>query len=204
MSGDAKSSRNCSRPSTPPGHNLSRAVGHSVRKRGRSRSRATLQRYKKIRRMSHVRSDRWPKWACRRAPAKHGALLERWRAQCGFTRSTIHDPTTRIRRCAGGRGVYSMPSRFPEPCGHFGLQPSPKHCLGRPVKDFTSRTNPGDTFAPPVPRTVPASCPTCRSSSIVTTSKIPDAESYWRCTNCGEVWNDSRRQTPQYGARGWR
>ena len=71
------------------------------------------------------------------------------------------------------------------------------------MKDFTSRTNPGDTSAPPVPRTV-LSCPTCRSSSIVTTSKIPDADSYWRCTSCGEVWNDSRRMTPQYGARGWR
>ena len=59
--------------------------------------------------MFHVRSDRWPKWACRRAPAKHGALLERWRAQCGLTSSTIHDPVTpHIRRCAGGRGVYSI------------------------------------------------------------------------------------------------
>jgi hypothetical protein len=26
-------------------------------------------------------------------------------------------------------GVYSTPSRFPEPCGHFGPQPSPKHVL---------------------------------------------------------------------------
>jgi hypothetical protein len=26
-------------------------------------------------------------------------------------------------------GVYSTPSRFPEPCGHVGLQPSPKHVL---------------------------------------------------------------------------
>jgi predicted Zn finger-like uncharacterized protein len=72
------------------------------------------------------------------------------------------------------------------------------------VKDFTSRTNPGVASASPIPRTVPASCPTCRSSAIVTTAKIPDADSYWRCTSCGEVWNDSRRQTPQYGARGWR
>ena len=71
------------------------------------------------------------------------------------------------------------------------------------MKDFTSRTNPGVGSASPIPRAVPASCPTCRSSAIVTTAKIPDADSYWRCTSCGEVWNDSRRQ-PQYGARGWR
>jgi predicted Zn finger-like uncharacterized protein len=95
-------------------------------------------------------------------------------------------------------------SRFPEFCGHFGLQPSPSISLEGPVKDFTSRTNPGDASAPPVPRTVPASCPACRSSSIVTTAKIPDADSYWRCASCGEIWNDLRRQTPQYGARGWR
>ena len=72
------------------------------------------------------------------------------------------------------------------------------------MKDFTSRTNPGVASASPIPRTVPASCPSCRSSSIVTTAKIPDAGSYWRCTSCGEVWNDSRRQTPQHGVRGWR
>jgi predicted Zn finger-like uncharacterized protein len=72
------------------------------------------------------------------------------------------------------------------------------------VKDFTSRSNSGVASAPLIPRTVPASCPTCRSSSIVTTAKSPDAESYWRCTNCGEVWNDSRRQTPPYGVREYR
>jgi hypothetical protein len=41
--------------------------------------------------------------------------------------------------------------------------------------------------------------------AIVTTAKSPDADSYWRCTACGDVWNDSRRKTtPQYPARGWR
>jgi hypothetical protein len=40
--------------------------------------------------LSKCASDQWPKWACRRAPAR-GALLERWRAQCGLTGSTIHD-----------------------------------------------------------------------------------------------------------------
>ena len=33
-------------------------------------------------------------------------------------------------------GVYlAIYRRFPEPCGHLGLQPSPKHILGGPVKD---------------------------------------------------------------------
>ena len=41
----------------------------------------------------------------------------------------------------------------------------------------------------------PVTCPACRSTSIVTTAKIPDADSYWRCTSCGEVWNASRSQT---------
>ena len=51
---------------------------------------------------------------------------------------------------------------------------------------------------------VPASCPTCGSSSIVTTAKIPDRDSYWRCKDCGEVWNDSRSQRPHRGVGQWR
>lgn len=65
-----------------------------------------------------------------------------------------------------------------------------------------------DSGGPPSGRSVPsnpdtdfpASCPTCQSSSIATTAKTPDSSSYWRCTTCGEVWNDSRRQA----ARRWR
>ncbi|MGE5243524.1 MAG: MJ0042-type zinc finger domain-containing protein [Betaproteobacteria bacterium] len=49
----------------------------------------------------------------------------------------------------------------------------------------------------------PSSCPFCQSSSIVTTAKSPDADSYWRCTECGEVWNASRSQTDRYGGRRW-
>jgi predicted Zn finger-like uncharacterized protein len=72
------------------------------------------------------------------------------------------------------------------------------------VKDFAV---PGDPMGPSTSKilvALPASCPACRSSSIVTTAKKPDADSYWRCTTCGEVWNDSRRQNQRYGARGWR
>jgi transposase-like protein len=49
----------------------------------------------------------------------------------------------------------------------------------------------------------PAGCPVCRSSEIVTTARTPDAESYWRCTGCGEVWNVGRRETITR-SRGWR
>jgi predicted Zn finger-like uncharacterized protein len=49
--------------------------------------------------------------------------------------------------------------------------------------------------------TKPELCPACKSSSIVTNAKIPDADSYWRCTNCGEVWNVARSQNTRYGGR---
>jgi transposase-like protein len=39
----------------------------------------------------------------------------------------------------------------------------------------------------------PSVCPACTSVSVTTTSKHPDVNSYWRCEQCGEVWNISRR-----------
>ena len=48
-------------------------------------------------------------------------------------------------------------------------------------------------------RTRPA-CPSCRSIDTVTASASPDADSYWRCTQCGEVWNVARVQTNRYDA----
>jgi predicted Zn finger-like uncharacterized protein len=51
---------------------------------------------------------------------------------------------------------------------------------------------------------VPAVCPACQSSSIVTTAKVPDDSSYWRCTNCGNVWNNSRRNAVRKGGAPWR
>lgn len=67
------------------------------------------------------------------------------------------------------------------------------------MKDFAARADSTPSHAD----TLPASCPACRSSRIVTTEKSPDAESYWRCTACGEVWNDARRQAPRSGVRQW-
>lgn len=46
----------------------------------------------------------------------------------------------------------------------------------------------------------PVICPNCQSSAVVTKAKIPDADAYWRCTNCGEIWNASRTDTDRHGA----
>jgi predicted Zn finger-like uncharacterized protein len=51
--------------------------------------------------------------------------------------------------------------------------------------------------------TPPTSCPSCRSGAIVTSTKVPDVDSYWRCTICGEVWNASRVRTNQPRERRW-
>ena len=56
----------------------------------------------------------------------------------------------------------------------------------------------------PATDVTPVSCPACQSSSIVTTAKSPDANSYWRCTDCGRVWNVARSQTRRHGRPGWR
>ncbi len=65
----------------------------------------------------------------------------------------------------------------------------------------TWRTPGGAGSAPVVSFVPPGSCPSCQSVAIVTTAKIPDDRSYWRCTACGEIWNDSRGRNV---ARSWR
>lgn len=66
----------------------------------------------------------------------------------------------------------------------------------------------GNTFHPPpgsqVSQDAPGSCPSCRSSDIVTTAKVPDASSYWRCKKCGDIWNSTRCDAPRGGGRTWR
>lgn len=66
------------------------------------------------------------------------------------------------------------------------------------MKGFASRPSESPDYV------APTSCPVCRSTTIVTTAKSPDAESYWRCTKCGEVFNASRSQTDRFGAPRWR
>ena len=46
-------------------------------------------------------------------------------------------------------------------------------------------------------------CPACRSSSTVTKAKSPDADSYWRCIDCGEVWNAGRTQNDRRRSYRW-
>jgi transposase-like protein len=58
-------------------------------------------------------------------------------------------------------------------------------------------------FEPPAAATVPSVCPVCRATAISTTAKSPDANAYWRCAGCGEVWNVSRRDA-RSAASSWR
>ena len=44
----------------------------------------------------------------------------------------------------------------------------------------------------------PSRCPACRSQDVKTTNKVTSAEAYWRCGDCGEVWNVARQRA---GAR---
>lgn len=50
----------------------------------------------------------------------------------------------------------------------------------------------------------PPVCPACTSASVTTTKKNPDVNSYWRCEQCGEVWNISRRHEELGGRSRWR
>jgi hypothetical protein len=56
----------------------------------------------------------------------------------------------------------------------------------------------------PPPSPDPPACPTCASTSTVTTAVHPDEASYWRCTKCGDVWNVSRAQSQRFGGHLWR
>jgi predicted Zn finger-like uncharacterized protein len=94
--------------------------------------------------------------------------------------------------------ILSVSRRFPEPCGRAGRQPSPKHIHGGPMKDVASNSSTSSAYV------TPATCPTCRSSAIVTKAKSPDADTYWRCTKCGEIWHASRTVTERQRAYRWR
>ena len=37
----------------------------------------------------------------------------------------------------------------------------------------------------------PPACPKCYSKDTSSAAKRPTAQSYWRCMECGEVWNPS-------------
>jgi len=44
--------------------------------------------------------------------------------------------------------------------------------------------------SPPAPR-----CPACASRDAHATDKTVSAATYWRCANCGEIWNPARRDS---------
>jgi len=67
------------------------------------------------------------------------------------------------------------------------------------MKDATPNPSRLSATAP-----TPPTCPSCRSTATVTTSASPDADSYWRCTKCGDVWNVTRSHADRYGANRWR
>ncbi len=69
---------------------------------------------------------------------------------------------------------------------------------------FGTRYDQTDRSGTPNPSDIPATCPKCDSSSITTTAKDPDSSSYWRCKNCGEIWNGSRSRVGRNGGRAWR
>ena len=56
----------------------------------------------------------------------------------------------------------------------------------------------------PIPHLAPATCPMCQSVAVVTKAKSPDADTYWRCTKCGEVWNVLREAAGRQSAGRWR
>ena len=59
----------------------------------------------------------------------------------------------------------------------------------------------GDT-TPKADPSAPSQCPFCKSTSILTTSKLVSETTYWRCHACGQIWNALRlRIAPP--RRGW-
>jgi hypothetical protein len=53
-------------------------------------------------------------------------------------------------------------------------------------------TPPRDTEPPPPD---PTSCPFCRATTLRSPGEKFDANAYWRCEACGEMWNAARLQT---------
>lgn len=60
--------------------------------------------------------------------------------------------------------------------------------------DKTTITTPAEA-ASAAAALAPTGCPVCGSRTITTMAKPANAESYWRCEGCGEVWHPGRRQS---------
>jgi ribosomal protein L37AE/L43A len=53
------------------------------------------------------------------------------------------------------------------------------------------------TGAPAQSADAAPACPKCRSKNSTTAAKRPTANSYWRCLQCGEVWNPALLSAPR-------
>ncbi len=60
------------------------------------------------------------------------------------------------------------------------------------------------TLPPSSSYVAPTACPLCQSTKIVTRATSPDADSYWRCTNCGDIWNAARIAIDRDDVYRWR
>ena len=73
-----------------------------------------------------VRSDRWPKWACRRAPATRRGTARTLAGSVRYFESNYTPIATlpNLPRTPSRWHILDVSLRFPEPCSHFGFQPS--------------------------------------------------------------------------------
>ena len=69
---------------------------------------------------------------------------------------------------------------------------------------FDFRNGAADLSGSTAAVTIPKICPACQSRSISTTARSPDEHAYWRCDECGEVWNAGRRRAQLSRVRPWR
>lgn len=116
---------------------------------------------------------------------------------CGFTRTVRGGESCHQAPAFGGVQAYDRSVRFPESGGLSGPQPSPKHIRGGPMNPIDRSDSSRTANSPPA-------CPACRSSSVTTTAKNPDASTYWRCERCGEIWNVGRHHDGPRRAPAWR
>ena len=53
------------------------------------------------------------------------------------------------------------------------------------------------------PAASPTLCPFCQSTAVSTAAKRIDVSTYWRCGQCGEVWNAGRLAAQSNHRRRW-